>query len=314
MPIHRHLLHPRHLHHWLLLGVLRVAALLPVSLLTPLGHLAGWLLYRLAPYRRQIAEANIRLCFPELTPAQQRQLVRDTCFSNAMGLLETALGWWSRDERLLPRVEYIGIEKLDALAAEGRGAILLGCHLTTLDLAGRLISLRSDIDVVYRKQKYPVYDLVMRRSRERLFKHVIERSDIRQLVRSIKAGRVVWYAPDQDYGRKNAVFAPFFGIPAASLTATSRLAKMTGAPVYLYRHYRTAPGHYRVYIDGPVEGFPTDDDVADATVINGLIESAIREHPEQYMWLHKRFKTQPEGKADFYPQRRRKRRRSRDIK
>jgi KDO2-lipid IV(A) lauroyltransferase len=309
--IDRRLLHPRYLHHWLLLGCLRLVVLLPLPALSGAGRLFGAALYWLAPFRRKVAETNIRMCFPELTPAQQRRLVKEACYSNAMGLLETAAGWWSSDARLRPHIEYIGFDKLHRL--EGQGAILLGCHLTTLDFAGRMISMNADIDVVYRQQKYPVYDFVIRRSRERLFKHVIERSDTRQLVRCIRNGRTVWYAPDQDYGRKNAVFAPFFGVPAATLTATSRLAKMTGAPVYIYTHYRVGPGRYQAIIGGPIEGFPSGDDITDATLINQQIENAIRVHPEQYMWLHKRFKTRPEGKADFYPRRRGKRRRSRDI-
>lgn len=309
MTIERRLLHPRYLHHWALLGLMRLAVLLPFSALELLGRAGGMLLYWFAPFRRGVAETNIRLCFPHLNAAQQRALVKATCYSNVMGLLETAMAWWSSDARLRPCVDYVGFEKLQ----QGQGAILLGCHLTTLDLSGRLMALHTEVDVVYRRQKYPVYDFVMRRSRERRFKHVIERSDMRQLVRSIKQGRIVWYAPDQDYGRKNAVFAPFFGVPAATLTATSRLAKMTGAPVYTYAHYRIGAGKYRVIVDGPMENFPSGDDVADATRINQQIEAAILVQPDQYMWLHKRFKTQPEGKADFYPQRKRQRTRSRDI-
>lgn len=312
MQINRQLLHPRYLHHWILLGILRLTALLPLSSIGTLGRIGGTLLYWLAPFRRKVAETNIRLCFPKLSAAEQRELVKNTFYSNIMGLLETAAGWWGNPERIRPRIRYTGFEKLHNL--NGQGAILLGCHLTTLDFAGRMIAMNADIDVVYRTQKYPVYDYVMLRARERIFKNVIERSDMRQLLRSVKQGRVVWYAPDQDYGRKNAVFAPFFGVPAATLTATGRLAKMTGAPLYIYKHYREADGNYHAIIEGPIENFPRGDELQDATTVNQLIEAAVRAHPEQYMWLHKRFKSQPEGKNELYPKRRRKRKHSRHMR
>lgn len=312
MPINRQLLRLRYLHHWIVLGLLRLTAYLPLSALSPLGHAGGWLLYWLAPFRRKVAETNIRLCFPELTPAQQRDLVKATCYSNFMGVLETAAGWWGNPANIRPHITYTGFEKLHNL--NGQGAILLGCHLTTLDFSGLMMSMNADIDVVYRPQKYPVYDFVMLRSRERMFKHVIERNDMRQLLRSVKQGRVVWYAPDQDYGTRNAVFAPFFGVPASTLIATGRLAKMTGAPVYIYKHYREAPGQYHAIIEGPIENFPSGDELQDATTVNQLIETAIRPHPEQYMWLHKRFKSQPDGKNKLYPKRTRKRKHSRHMR
>lgn len=295
-------------------GLLYLGGLLPWPLMTALAKVAGLTLYACAPFRRRVAMINIGLCFPALSPGQRRAMVRDIFVSHMMGMFETTVAWWGNEARLKGRVQASGFDKLNALQAQGQGVILLGCHLTTLDLAGRLIGQQTDIDVVYRPQKYPVYDVLMRSSRERLFKHAIERNDIRTLIRNIKKGRTVWYAPDQDYGRKNAVFAPFFGIPAATLTATSRLAKMTGAPIYLYTHYRLPGGRYDIAIEGPFEGFPTGDDVRDATFINAIIESAIRRHPEQYMWLHKRFKSRPEGEPGFYPKRTRKRKRSRDIR
>jgi len=312
MPINSQLLHPRYLHHWIVLGLLRLTAYLPLSALSGLGRAGGRLLYWLAPFRRKVAQTNIRLCFPQLTDAQQRELVKATCYSSIMGLLETAASWWGNTDRIRPHITYTGVEKLQNL--NGQGAILLGCHLTTLDLAGLMLAMQIEVDVVYRPQKYPVYDFMMLRSRGRRFKHVIERSDLRQLLRVIKQGRIVWYAPDQDYGTKNAVFAPFFGVPAATLTATGRLAKMTGAPVYIYKHYREAPGKYHAIIEGPIGNFPTGDELQDAITVNQLIEAAVRPHPEQYMWLHKRFKSQPDGKNKLYPKRTRKRKHSRNMR
>jgi KDO2-lipid IV(A) lauroyltransferase len=310
----RRLLHPRNWSQWFTIGLLYLGGLLPWRLQRLLAHLGGDLMYLLARFRRQVALVNIGLCFPELTPSQRRRMVREIFASHIMGLLETTVAWWGGDSRLDGRIEVNGVEKLNALQAQGQCVILLGCHLTTLDFAGRMLRRYTDIDVVYRNQKYPVYDFFMRTARERLFKHAIERSDMRQLIRCLKQGRTVWYAADQDYGLRNAVFAPFFGIEAATLTATSRLAKMTGAPIFLYTHYRLPGSRYQINIEGPFEGFPSGDDVADATFVNGLVENAVRRHPEQYMWLHKRFKSRPPGQPSVYPPRPRKRKRSRDLR
>jgi len=310
----RRLLHPRHWGAWITVGLLRLAGLLPWPLMQLLAQVLGHALYLLAPFRRRVAIVNISLCFPELDPKAQHRLVRRIFVSHIMGLLETTLAWWGDDDQLRPRMQATGFEQLREYQQSGRGAIVIGCHFTTLDLAGRLFLFNADTDVVYRPQKYPVYDFFMRRNRERLFKHAIERSDTRTLIRNIKKGRTVWYAPDQDYGKKNAVFAPFFGIPAATLTATSRLAKITGAAVFFCTHYRLPGNRYEINIEGPFENFPTDDDVADASFVNQLVERAVRRAPEQYMWLHKRFKSRPEGEASFYPKRTRKRTRTRDLR
>lgn len=296
------------------MGLLYLGGLLPWSAMSALAHLMGLALYVLAPFRRRVAAINIALCFPELSKREQHALVRAIFVSHAMGLLETAFAWWGSDARLQGRVEANGFEALRAHQATGQGAIVIGCHFTTLDLAGRLFLSQADTDVVYRPQKYPVYDFLMRRNRERLFKHAIERSDTRTLIRNIKHGRTVWYAPDQDYGKKNAVFAPFFGVPAATLTATAKLAKITGAPVYFCTHFRLPGNRYQINIEGPLQHFPSGDDLADASAINRIVETAVRRHPEQYMWLHKRFKSRPEGEASLYPKRARKRKRTRDLR
>jgi Kdo2-lipid IVA lauroyltransferase/acyltransferase len=312
--IDRRLLHPRNWSQWLTIGLLYLGGLLPWALQRILARAGGDLMYLLARFRRQVAFVNIGLCFPELTPSRQRRLVRDIFASHVMGLLETTLAWWSDERRLRPRMQANGFEKLRAHQQTGAGAIVIGCHFTTLDLAGRLFLFNADTDVVYRQQKYPVYDLFMRRNRERLFKHAIERSDMRQLIRNIRNGGTVWYAPDQDYGKKGAVFVPFFGVPAATLTATSRLAKMTGAAVFFCTHYRLPGNRYEINIEGPFANFPSDDDIADARFVNQLIEQAVRRAPEQYMWLHKRFKSRPDNEAGLYPKRTRKRKRTRELR
>jgi len=153
--------------------------------------------------------------------------------------------------------------------------------------------------VTYRRHKNPVFEWFMTRSRHKLHNAAIERHDVRQAMRSLKQGHTLWYAPDQDYGPRSSVYADFFGVPAATVTATARFARVNNSPVFFYHHYRTPDnrGYHLEFTRVPAP-FPTDNEVEDAEIINGVIEAAIRKHPEQYLWLHRRFKTRPGGKAD----------------
>lgn len=296
----RSLAHPRYWLTWIGIGLLRASACLPQPARLALGRSLGYLLYRLARARRHITEVNIDHCFPELDRNARQALVRETLQDNAIGLLETALAWWASDATLRQMAHFEGTEHLEAAAAQGRGVLMLGAHFTTLDIGGRLARLHFDFDVIYRKSKNPVMDRLIRRNREKFFGRVIERSDIRQILRSLKAGHIVWYAPDQDYGRKHSVFAPFFGVPAASITATARLARMNQSPVLFISHYRDDNGHYRVSFSPVLADYPCEDEVVNASRINTAIEQSIRRRPSQYMWVHRRFKTRPEGEAPFY--------------
>ena len=158
-----------------------------------------------------------------------------------------------------------------------------------------------DIDVVYAENRNPAWEWLQVRGRSRFFEGVIERANTRAMLRRLKSGRTFWYAADQDYGRRRSVFAPFFGIPTASIRATAQLARFNASPVLLINTWRDARSlTWHARINPPLTGYPTGNDVADAAAINRVIEAAIREHPEQYLWMHRRFKTRPEGEPSFY--------------
>ncbi len=292
---------PRYWPAWLGIGFLWVSAQCPHPVRMGLGRILGWSMYLLGRDRRHITEVNLRLCFPELEDSAQRQLVRKTFVSNAMGLVETAFAWFRDPELLRPRAQIEGLEHLQAALERGKGVILLGGHFTTLDLGGALLSLFQDIDVTYRPHPNPVFHHYMLRGRQRLYGTAFDRNEVRGMLRSLKKNRVVWYAPDQDYGAKHSVFAPFFGIPAASITATGRFAEMSGATVVPFSHYRTPDNRgYHLLIEPPLADFPAADPVVNATRVNEWLESAIRRQPDQYMWLHRRFKTRPPGEPRPY--------------
>ncbi len=286
---------------WSGIGAAWLLTRLPVGWQLALGRGLGRLAWHLARRRRHIGEVNLRLCFPDLSATERRRLLRAHFRALGMGVVETAMSWWLPGRRLRPLVTLEGLEHLEAALARGRGVILLSAHFTTLEIAGRLLALQAPFHVMYRSHKNPVFEAVMRRARERHFDRAIRRDDLRGFLRSLRQGMPVWYAPDQNYGREHSIFVDFFGVPAATITATHRLARLSGAPVVPFFPQRLGEDpRYRLRLLPALEGFPGDDEVADTRRINALIEEAVRACPEQYLWVHRRFKTRPPGAAPVY--------------
>ncbi len=287
---------------WLGLGLLRLSLLLPYSVMLLLGRGLGNLLFRLVGSRRHIAEVNVRLCFPEQEETARQKLVKESFVSAAISLFEGALSWWASDSRIKKLYRIEGLEHLEAARAQGRGVILLGGHYTTLEISGRFLAFHVEgLQPIYKPAHNKLFEAVMANSRKRLFDDLLPSADMRTIVRNLKKGKVVWYAPDQDFGRERSVFAPFFGVPTATLISTARLAKLSGALVVPYYSERL-PGKegFLLRLAPALTDFPSGDDLVDATRVNQVIEQQVRKVPEQYLWLHKRFKTRPEGDADVY--------------
>lgn len=293
--------HPRYWPTWLAIGAMRVGAFLPWRLKLWTGRALGEIAFRVGRRRRHIARTNLRLCFPELDRRELDALVRRTFHANGIGILETATGWCRDPAHLRHRVSFRGTEHMAAARARGRGALIIGIHFSTLDLGGALHSLFFDADVVYRPHNNPLFERFMTRARRNIFGAAIDRHDLRGVVRRLKSDHAVWYSPDQDFGREASVFAPFFGIDAASIRLTAKIARMTGAPVMPLMFHRNPDNTtYTLEYLPALENFPSGDEVADAARINAFVEQAIRRYPEQYLWLHRRFKTRPEGEASLY--------------
>ena len=275
---------------WAGMGLLWLLIQMPTSWLQRLGRGLGLGLYALMPGRRHIARTNLQLCFPELSDREREHLVRENFASSAMAIFEALLGWWGSDQRIAALYTVEGEENLAAARADGNGVILLGGHYTTLEISGRFFGPHvKGIYPIYKPAKNPVVELLMVRARKRYFDDLLPNSDLRGAIRQLRRGNVTWYAPDQDFGRRDTVFAPFMGVPAASLVATARLAKLGRAKVLPFYSQRLADGRYLVRIEPALENFPSGEDVADATAINRVIEQQVRRAPEQYLWIHKRF-------------------------
>jgi KDO2-lipid IV(A) lauroyltransferase len=292
------LLQPRHWPTFAWLGIAMLAARLPWTLQRALGRGLGWLALHLAGSRRRAAEVNLRLCFPEQDDAWRQRLLRDSFDALGVGVFEFARAWWGSIDRIRPQVEIEGLEHLHALQAEGRGVLLSG-HFMTLEMCGRLLCDHVPLAGMYRRYRNPVMEWAVKSGRLRYACAMYANEDIRATVRHLKKGGFLWYAPDQDMRGKDSVFVPFFGMPASTITATHQFARMTGCAVVPYFHRRVG-SHYVLKIAPPLPDFPTDDAVADTAKVNAAIENMVREAPAQYLWIHRRFKRQPEGLSNFY--------------
>ena len=292
---------PRYWPTWLGLGILRLFEPLPFPVLAWLGRRVGDVLSRLPLSFVRIARRNLDLCLPEVSVVLRETILRDHFRSVGIGLFETAMSWWSSDERIRELTTLEGEEHLRAALAAGRGVILLSAHFTTLEVGARAVCSRIPASIMYRPTGNAVLERFLMRNRGRHAKRAIPRDDVRALIGTLKANEPVWYAPDQSYRKKGAQMVPFFGIPAATNTATSRLARMTGAAVLPYFPERL-PGSqgYRMVIQPPLDGFPSNDPVADAERFNRLIEAHARKVPAQYLWIHRRFKGLDASYPDYY--------------
>ena len=274
---------------------------LPRSLQYSIGRFIGKLLHRFATKRRHITEVNIRLCFPELSASEQRQLVKDVFAENAIGFIEIAASWFRSAEFLQKYLTVEGLDNLLSAKAQGKGVLLVGAHYSTLDLGALFVSTVSKLDSIYRPHNNATIDKIMLKSRHRFCENMVSKRNLRGVIKSLKNGSVFWYAPDQSYGEDVSVFAPFFGVTASTVKFTAKIAKTVDCPVVILSHHRKSDDSgYIVRFSKPLDDFPSGDDVADATRINLALENEIRKYPAQYMWVHRRFKVQPEGVESFY--------------
>jgi len=298
------LLAPRYWPTWAGIGLLRLLALLPYAAMIAIGVALGRLLRLVAVRFVRTARRNLELCFPELDAAARERLLDRHFESLGVALLEVPLAWWSPPQRIarLARVE--GIEHLEAAAARGHGVLLLTAHFTTMEMAGRVLASVAPVGFLYRPTSNEVLAYALARFRTAHGGRPIPRDDIRGFIGALRAGECVWYAPDQSYRKKGAQMVPLFGIPAATNTLTSRLARTTGAAVLPYFLQRL-PGSqgYLATIHPPLEDFPSDSATSDTERFNRMIEAQVRIAPEQYLWIHRRFKGLTPDYPDYYGRR-----------
>ncbi len=286
---------PRYWSTWLGIALLRLSVLLPYAWLMRLGVWTGRLMFRFAVGRRRIAETNLHACFPEWDEGKRHAVLKAHFESLGMGLFEMPLAWWESGCYLRQLAHVQGLEHLEQALAHGKGVILLSAHFTSIEIGGRLLALHAPFHPMYRSHDNPVIEWVLAGNRQRRCEKAIPRDNIREMVRSLKGNNAVWFAPDQNTQRKVAVFVRFFGHMASTSPGTARLAKMTGAAVVPFYTVRRAGGQgYDLILQPALEGFPTGDVEADTQRVNDIIEGWVRHHPDQYLWIHRRFRTRPD--------------------
>ena len=281
------------------LALVWLLRLLPLALLRPLGRALGLILHALAGRRRDIAATNLRLCFPEWSEAQRRATVRELFAATGASLLERGILWWSSRDRIRRLVRLEGREHLDAV--HDQPVILLAPHFVGLDMGGVRLTLDIRVASVYGPQRNPVVDRLLLHGRTRFGNvNLISRKDgVRPIITALRDKWPLYYLPDQDLGPRNAVIVPFFGVPAATVTGLPRIAKMARAVVVPFVTRQTDGGYVAKFYPA-WDNFPSGDVEADTARMNAFIESVVREMPEQYYWLHRRFKTRPPGESKLY--------------
>ena len=298
-----YMLAPRYWGTWILLSLLWIIMWLPRTWIMKFGSFLGSQAYRRNSKRRHIAETNIRLCFPELDSDQRRQMVIEHFRNYGRGMVDMGLIMMATKERIEKYSRVQGREHIESLSADQK-AILVTYHTTTLDMYSS--SMMADIPLVsmMKRDRNPVLNrfLYRARTRYRNARVLMRDQSLRGIIAGMNEGRICYIIPDEDFGDgKHTVFAPFFGQPRCMLNIVSRLAKMTNAVVIPgICRLDPADGHYVTEVLPPLEGFPGDDLVQDATRLNQAMEGLIRRAPEQYLWTFRWFRTQPDGAASPY--------------
>lgn len=295
--------HPKYWFAWLGIFILFLSSFLPYGVLLFIGRQIGRAAYHLVKSRREVARRNIELCFPQLSKDEIEKKVLLNFESSGIALFEMGMAWFWPSWRINNLVKVTGAEHLKQAQADKQGIILLGAHFLTLEMGGRAFSQLQPAYAVYRKHSNAVLDYWFHWGRMRENKGMLDRSDFKSMLRVLKKGDALWYAPDHDYGpHKSTVFAPFFAVENTNTVAgTSTMARITKScviPVFLKR----LPGTqgYELVFYPKIENFPTKDMQADTCVTNQQIEKMILECDDQYMWMHRRFKTRPEGEESLY--------------
>ncbi len=287
---------------WLLLGIFWLLIQLPYRWQLALGKGLGLLILKFAKKSKRIATINLKLCFPELNEQQRTELLRKTFISLGIAIFETGLAFWASDQRLNKLAHFVDIEHYERAAKDNsRGVLLVGAHYTTLEIVGRAAAIRYPFAVMYAPNKIGILDFLIRRTMTKHYEQAIPRNNMRQMLKTLQANKTVWYSADVNAGRKHSIFAPFFNILAATTSTPMRLAELSNCYVIPLIHSRRADGTgYDIKLAKPLENFPSNDPIADATRLNQIIEQAVREHPEQYLWTYMRFKTRPNGIKGIY--------------
>ena len=293
---------PKHWPLWCAIGLLRLSVFLPSNVTYRLGSALGLILYRLMPSRRRAARINIRQAYPDFTKAEIDTLNKKSFKSLGISIFEMGVAWFEKSSVLKQKCQIEGKEHIDQAIAQNKPIILLTGHFTTLEVGSRLIAYYCDkYSGVYKKARDPFFNAIMVKYRSTFGDHLTDNKNVREIIRNLKSGHATWFAPDQDFKRQDIVFTPFLGGTASTLTATAKMARISKAVVIPFYPVRLENGQgFKLIVLPALENFPSDDIHIDSALVNKTIEDMVYACPEQYLWLHKRFKTQPDRSTNIY--------------
>lgn len=295
-------LHPRYWSLWLLISSLWLVGRLPMVWIVKIGRKIGRLLLSIGGSRVKVARRNLELCFPNLSETAREVLLVRNFESIGVALLEPGVAWFSDSRRIrcISRVE--GLENIRRHIDKGQSVLLCGIHMSCVEMVCRMISEYLPFNLLYRVNDNPLYEYIsnVRRLSYPYKGRYIPRKKVKDLLHFMNKGEVGAILPDQDMGKKRSLFVPFFGQTAATVPSVSDFARQSNARVIMASYYLDKNNQYVLTFSQSLENFPTEDNVSDTIRINQLIEAYIRQHPEQYIWQHRRFKTRPPGEPSLY--------------
>ncbi|WP_428086104.1 lipid A biosynthesis acyltransferase [Candidatus Thioglobus sp.] len=291
--------HPKFIPTWILIGLMKLGTKLPFKVQVAIGNTMGIAFYPILRRFRKIAFVNISACFPNKTHVEVEALVRQNFKALGISIFETANTYFATDKKIKSMLSINNEHYLTDAINKDQSVILLAAHFMPLMLGVRMLLSRRNIASIYRPQNNALFDKMMRKSSTSRGALIIKTKDTRAILKALKNKIPIWYAPDQDLGKKNCVFAPFFNIQTATVAATAKLANKDNTVVIPYFFIRTKSG-YSMNFEAPIANYPDNDAVISASMTNKILEAQILKNPEQYLWVHRRFKTRPDGEPGFY--------------
>lgn len=292
---------PRYWGTLIIISIMYLLSLLPFRVQLALGSGIGRIAMRLMKKRQVTIKRNLELCFPDMSDQERETIIKENIDNAGIALFETAMAWFWSDKRVSKHVNIEGMEHIEALEQQGKGVLMLAVHSMNLELGARAFGIQKSGSGVYRPNNNPCFDYFQYKGRSRSNRTLIDRKNVKGMLEALKTGQRVWYAPDHDYGTRRSTFAPLFAVKrACTTTGTSLLVDATDCAIVPFTMVRESNGQYTLTISAPVEGFPKNDPDQAAAFVNKIVEKSIMACPGQYMWLHRRFKTRPDGEYCLY--------------
>jgi len=290
---------------WIVFGFIWLAAQLPYTIIIFIGKGLGRLLRILLKSREKVVATNLSICFPQLNPIEKKNLIYKSFTELGIMITQTLKAFLGSTKGIEQRVIIKGTEHIETCLEKGQGVLLVAGHFTALDMGGKILCQKYPIAGMYREHKHPLTEYIVTKSRLKYAKKMFKRDELRPIIKHLKTGGILWYAPDQDYRRGQSEFIPFFGKQASTITATHQMARLSKCKVIFFHVQRNEPRnkqdpYYTLTLSPTIENFPSKDPINDTTIINQGIEAMVRVNPAEYLWVHKRFKTAPPGDDNPY--------------